>query len=538
MLGLGAGLVVTFIALGIAGRHRRLVVSATASLLAVAAVYGLFFALVANRPSMEPFWVQHENLRHLFCSSETARFQLWKAAWDGFVHKPLLGWGPGGLESAFDAFFQPAYHPLGYQDKAHNVPLGVLCETGAIGAVAYLAVGVGFVLAVVRAGRTGALTWLEGAALLGAGAGYFVYSLFAPDGLATDLMVAVTFAVVAASTAASEQDAVGSAVPSRMSPTKRLVLLGLVSASALAVLSFGSLSPFLSSYFAKKAMDGASRKSGAELVALLEKAQRFPTPYVDDRLSVAIGIAEDSVQSSTPRTSAQQDAFVSYALKRAEEYLHGNPVHARYRSHLADALATIGRATGRAEIVGQAEALYRQSIAESPARQLYRFAYAKFLTQARRLDEAEAQYRQTVAAAPGMGEALWSLGRFLWTERNQADEGSRLMVSSQEVAPYDRFWPPAPLEFLQLAQALARQQKNGELHALADTLQRALPNDPLAAKACVEIAKVMEDVGLIPERNQVLQLGIKRNSLLAASFDGVLGGGARLRDGVGSKAMP
>ncbi len=533
MLGLAAGLVVTVVVLGIAGRHRRLVVAATTGLLAVAATYGMFGALVANRPSMEPFWVQHENLRHFFCFSEPARLSLWRAAWDGFLRRPLLGWGPGGYESAFDVVYRGSFHILDCQDKAHNVPLGALCETGALGAAAYLAMWASFVVAVVRAARHSALTWPQSAALLGAGAGYFVHSLFAPDELATDLAVAVTFAVAAISTPAAEQSG-RDAVPDPLSPV-RIAQISLVSASALAVLLVGSLLPFISSCLAKSAMDGASRDSSAKIIAWLEEAQRLPTPYLDDQLAAVIGIAEDSVQPSKVRTWPQQKV-ISLALKLTEDYLRANPSHARYRTELANALATLARGTGRTDIERQAESLYLQSIAESPSRQTYRFAYAKFLTRSGRLGEAEEQLRRALVADPGMGEAIWSLGRFLWNDLKQADEGSRLMADSADVAAGKRFVPRSPLEWLQLAQALARQQRTDKLRAMVDSLQQSLPSDQLGTKACVEIAKAMEDVGLFRERDQVLQLGIKRSVLLAATVGDVLAGSARLRDGGRSAA--
>jgi tetratricopeptide (TPR) repeat protein len=398
-----------------------------------------------------------------------------------------------------------------------------LCETGVIGGVAYLAMWAAFVLTVVRAARSGSLSWLQSAALLGAGVGYFAYSLFAPDGIATDLSIVVTFAVAGASTPALEEK--GAFLP--INP-RRLVRLGLVFLCALGALWFGSLSPFLSSYFVKEAIDGMPRNSGTVTVALLERAQRFSTPYIDDQFAAVVGIAAGSVQSETAPTRPQQATLISMALEMSEKYLHINPSHARQRIHLADALVSIGRASGRPEIVRHAESLYQQSIAESPKRQLYRLAYGNFLTQSRRLDEAEEQFRKALADAPDMGEPMWSLGRFLWSERKQDEEGSRLMVQSTDESAGDfRYLPPSPLEWLQLAEALKRQLNRDRMRAMVSSL-RLLPKDSLAAKACLRIARVMEDVGLTQERDQLLKLGIERDPLLANAVAPVLSGNARL----------
>jgi O-antigen ligase len=518
-LGLGAGLVVLVIVLGMTGRHRRLVVVATASLLVVAAAYGLFVGLIASRPSMGPFWARHENLRHLFCLTEVGRFQLWTAAWDGFLRRPVLGWGVGGYEIAFDSVFRPAYHPLGYHDKAHNVLLGAFCETGAIGAIAYLVMWATFAVTVVRGARGGSLTWARGAALLGAGAGYLVYSMFAPDGISTDLTVAVIFAAVATSTPEAGQQRATTDHSLVSLKAGRLIQLGVLSASALAILWFGSLSPFLSSTFVRKAMDGASRNSGAVTVGLLERAGRLTTPYLDDQVAAVVGFAEGSLQTDAP-TRPQQEILVGMALEATEKHLGAGLSRGRYRAYLADAFANIGRGTGRVEMEKRAESLYLQNIAESPNRQTYRFAYAKFLAGAGRLDAAEEQYRKALAAAPRMGESLWSLGRFLWSERKQAREGSRLMVESTEVSEYDRFLPQSPLEILQLAQALAAQGRRDKLAAMADALQSGLPNDAATAEAWVEIARVMENLGLLVERDKVLRFAQAMN--LPAATAGLL----------------
>jgi Tfp pilus assembly protein PilF len=528
MVGLAAGLTVLMIILGIDSRYRRLVMSATAGLLVVAVAYGLFAGLIAGRPWMTPFWNRHSNLQHFFYFTETGRMALSMAAWDGFLSKPLFGWGLGGFEPAFDSLFRPVLHFMGRQDKAHNIPMGVLCETGVIGGLAYLALWAGFVVTAVRAARKGALSWQQGATLLGAGAGYFVYGLFAPDSVATDLAITVTFVAVASSTSVTEQVAPSESTSVAFDP-RRFAILGFASAAALVVLWFGSLSPFTSSYLMKKTLEGASRASGDSTVARVEKAQSFWTPYLDDQVGLLLSMAQVSTQSASAPTWAQREILTTMVLKTADRYLRLNPSHARHRGHIADGLVKIARASNRPDIEKKAEALYRQSIAESPNRQMYRLAYGSYLAQAGRLDEAENQYRKALASAPGMGEVMWSLGRFLWGVRHNDDEGSRLLVQATERAGDERYHPESMLEWLQLIQAMRRQQMTDKLRATVATLPSVAPGDTRTAMIYVEIAKVLEDAAMFHERDNVLQLGTKQQPALAMSVARVLNGSARLR---------
>jgi len=530
MLGLAVGIVSTVLVLGLAGQYKGLATATAVGAVVVAATYGLALAFLVGRPSMQPFWAAHRNLRHLFdFAVEPVRLGLWKAAWAGFASRPLLGWGPGGYELALDAVFRPSFHTLGIQDKAHSILLGVLCENGAIGAISYLGVWASFFVAAMRSVRNGSLTPLQGAALMGAGAGYFVQGLFAPDSTATDLTVAVAFVAVASAHATAEPHNTDRdlRVLSRLGWYTRL---GLVSAVALSLLLFGSVLPFVASRYAKQAVDRTPENDSAAIIASLDRAHRFPSPYLDDRFTAITGITQGLAQANLLETWPQRAAQIGLTMAVADEYLHDNPTHARFRSHLADTLVAVGRVTDQAAMDGRAESLYRQSIAESPTRQINRFAYARFLTRLGRIPEAEDQYRKALASDPSIGESRWLLGQFLWRYLKQPDEGTRLMADAIEGDAINRYLASSPLEWVQLAQALGRQHRNDKLRALVAPL-RALPNGPGPASACLEIAKLLEDAGLVAERDQVLRLGIARNPSLASTVAPALGGMARLRDG-------
>ncbi len=73
------------------------------------------------------------------------RFWVWGEAWQGFLERPVLGWGPENFTTVFDKFFNPNFYVPGQNtetwfDRAHSVYFDYLAETGILGLVSYLAV--------------------------------------------------------------------------------------------------------------------------------------------------------------------------------------------------------------------------------------------------------------------------------------------------------------------------------------------------------------------------------------------------------------
>ena len=77
--------------------------------------------------------------------SVRGRLVVWETAWKGFLERPLLGWGPENFNLVFARYYNPC---LGspecsgetWFDRAHNIVMDTLVETGVIGLVSYLAI--------------------------------------------------------------------------------------------------------------------------------------------------------------------------------------------------------------------------------------------------------------------------------------------------------------------------------------------------------------------------------------------------------------
>lgn len=72
----------------------------------------------------------------------SSRLHLWRSAWAGFLEQPLLGAGLESFDLVYDRHFRAEdYLASGaaHHDRAHNVILGAMAETGILGLAAYLA---------------------------------------------------------------------------------------------------------------------------------------------------------------------------------------------------------------------------------------------------------------------------------------------------------------------------------------------------------------------------------------------------------------
>ena len=102
-------------------------------------------------------------LLQLSLSDGTAQTRLWVwgEAWQGFLERPILGWGPENFTTVYDAHFNPKFFVPGQNtetwfDRAHSVFFDYLSETGIVGLLSYLGMFVVFVWEFFRMHRRGA----------------------------------------------------------------------------------------------------------------------------------------------------------------------------------------------------------------------------------------------------------------------------------------------------------------------------------------------------------------------------------------------
>tara|TARA_B100000745_G_scaffold47720_1_gene28606 strand:+ start:869 stop:2821 length:1953 start_codon:yes stop_codon:yes gene_type:complete len=153
------GVLVSYAIFGVFSANKRRKIIGLSFLSAVLVGVGyLVFGIVNNLAFIQSIFTKlHLGSRLLF----------WQAGIEGFLERPILGWGRGMYELSFYKYFDPALYSQKYAfeiwtDKVHNLPLQVLIETGLVGFVVVLMLlgVISFYLARSEEGILGQNFWL------------------------------------------------------------------------------------------------------------------------------------------------------------------------------------------------------------------------------------------------------------------------------------------------------------------------------------------------------------------------------------------
>ena len=178
--------------------------SGTKKLLAAFALIVLFavFVLIASNTG----WIKTDGslyrLTHFSLADSTiqTRFLSWKAGLEGFLERPILGWGFENFATAYNKNFDPVYYNFvktdEYFDRAHNIIVELLATAGILGLLSYLLLLAAVVYCIVKALRRGGESrdFICLSIFLGLLIAYFIQNLFIFDLLPT-MLGFVTFLI-------------------------------------------------------------------------------------------------------------------------------------------------------------------------------------------------------------------------------------------------------------------------------------------------------------------------------------------------------
>ncbi len=112
------------------------------SFLALFVIFVIVFTFFAFQPDS---FVRKQIIEKTLGETFGGRFIVWQSAWQGFLERPLLGWGLESFEFAFSKYYNPC---LGtdrcggdvWYDRAHNIIFDTLITSGIIGFLSYLTI--------------------------------------------------------------------------------------------------------------------------------------------------------------------------------------------------------------------------------------------------------------------------------------------------------------------------------------------------------------------------------------------------------------
>ncbi len=115
-----------------------------------------------------------------------ARFYIWNIGLQGFLERPILGWGQENFLQVFAKHYDPRlYDQEPWFDRPHNIIFDWLINAGILGLISYLSLFVIFFMNLYQSWKSKVLDTREGVVLLLAPVAYFIQNLFVFDNFNT-----------------------------------------------------------------------------------------------------------------------------------------------------------------------------------------------------------------------------------------------------------------------------------------------------------------------------------------------------------------
>jgi O-antigen ligase len=525
LVGLGAGIVVFAIVYALFTKNKKAKITILGSTLALFLCYGVLFALRNTN------FVMHTPLERLtnFQTTVDTRFIAWKIAWEGFLERPLTGWGLDDFHILFNLKYNPSSLQFGYYetwfDRSHNTVMDALSMTGIFGALTFFGLYVALFYSTVKAFRKKWIDLPTMSIFFALPVAYFVQNLFVFDQPAGFTMSFLMFALIAAATSA---EFTGAKDPEQVVETKSKdapvrsmpwIAFGVLQVLALLIVWRFSWLPAKASVISIDSNNYFSAGMLNEAFALAKQAAAIPTPYLDEQTFLQsrnlMALVDNGTAQKFPDWKAWHDLIVDLNTRYLAEHPNNtNPlfIYARFLDDFSSIIP---------QDAALAEQEYLAAVKTSPERQQLYYSFARFYIVHGQKDKGYQLYKQAEDFDPTIGESHWYVGLTLVYDQNKFDEGSKELIAAMNApTPYSL---KDVREATAVADAYVQEKDAAGLKSLITNILPGLPNG--TAPTFLQIAQDAELLGLIPERNYILG-ALSQDPTIAARLQPLINGSA------------
>jgi O-antigen ligase len=443
-------------------------------------------------------------LTDLKVTTET-RFIAWKIGWQGFLERPLTGWGYDNFHILFNDKYNPKSLEFGYYetwfDRAHNTVVDALAMTGLFGFITYFGMFGALFYVVFRAYRK---KWIDlpiASIFVALPLAYFVQNLFVFDQPAGFTMSFFLYGLIISATSAQFVGAKDEAAEDKDKPKPKAIpwaVLGVVGAVALVVVWRYSVLPFRASYYTIKSNNYFAGGLLPVAYDYAVKAAAIPTPYLDEQTFLQsrnlINLVEGgAIPGKYQDWRKWHDLVVDVTNRHLAEHpnnTHPHFIYARFL-HAFSSLVPENNAL--------AEEQYKEAIRTSPKRQQLQYSIARFYLERNKKEEGLDYFKQALEFNPNVGESLWYVGLSTMFDFMKMEEGAAQMAAAMTAkAPY-------VLKDAREAVALAMAYEVLKDQEGMRSLIKTLPSlNGGSSQMYLEIARILERMEMIDERNLIL----------------------------------
>lgn len=508
LLGLAAGLVVFALYVAIFSKNKKTKYVVFGGLLALMATYGVLFAF------RDTEFIRATPFNRLtdFRSTISTRLIAWEIAWEGFLERPLTGWGLDNFHILFNQKFNPESLRFGtyetWFDRAHNTVMDVVSMTGLLGFLTFFGIYVAIFISTWRAYRRGWIDLPIAAILFSLPIAYFVQNLFVFDHPAGFSMSFLLFGLIIAATRGEfigeREQRTENKEQGRVQRDAPWILFVILQALAVLLVYRTSVLPFKASELAIK----ANAMFGVDPVVSFQyakQASEIPTLYKDEQSFLLARNIIAVIGSGQFQKFPQWKEMYALAKALSEEELsrHPNNTHPRYiYARLAQSILPL-----MPEEVSVALEQYQKAIETSPKRQQMHYGLAQLYLQLGRVDDAVQVFKNVRSFDPESGIGLWNYGVVLMYDKGNTDPEARVEGAKEVRAAMQAPYPYTlqnPQEIFALFDAFIVLKD-------AENIQKTIEMLPSYPKAGTDtyaaIAMKMQVLELYDFRDRVLTIG-------------------------------
>ncbi len=497
LLGLFVGLAVFAGAMVFLSKNKKAKVSIIALAIFAVVGYGGLFAARNTTLIKDSVFGRLTNFQ---VATET-RFIAWGIAWQGFLERPLTGWGFDNFHILFNDHYQPKSLEYSYYetwfDRAHNTVLDALAMTGLFGFLTYFAIFGALFFSVWRAYTKKWINAPMASVYVALPCAYFVQNLFVFDQPAGFTMSFFMYALIASTTTAVFA---GEAVEAKDAKAGRAIpwtAFGIIQVVFLLVVWRYSILPWNASVDSIRSNNEFSAGLLPQSFADAKKAASIPTPYINEQAYLQsrnlMALAGNGSLQKFSDWKAWHDLIVEVSDKYLSEHPRDtNPIfiYARFLDSMAQYVP---------EDAQKALDRYQQAIQTSPKRQQLYYSLGRFEIQVGKKQEGYADFKKALDFDPNVGESHWYVGLSDMYDMGNKEEGAKELKAAMDAKiPYD-------LKNVQEAGVLSYAYSIlGDADGFKSVIQR-LPNlSGGTTQMYMDIARLAEQMGLNDQRNLLL----------------------------------
>ena len=267
-----------------------------------------------------------------------SRFLIWNMAWQGFLERPILGWGQESVNYVFNEHYDPGmYGQEQWFDRAHNVVFDWLIAGGALGLLSYISIFVA-TLYLLWHKKNDSFSVVEKSIFTGLLGGYVFNNLFIFDNIGSYILF---FSIIAYIYTVSSSEEKNLSIPFVSVYVKKNILPAVSVLVMIFMFYFLNVRPIE----ANLSLLGAFRvgqNDPAQSLKLFKDAISYKTLGLTEMREQLLGAVYDIAQSPKVTQEIKSDFYLTGTSEMLEQ-IKETPKDARNYVVLGSFFSRIGR---------------------------------------------------------------------------------------------------------------------------------------------------------------------------------------------------